>query len=233
MTMVRPYMSGKVRIYFISGLGADRRVFRNLVFPTDFELMYLDWIVPLPDELLEDYAIRLAAGIDHTTPFYLIGLSMGGMMATEIAKKLNPIHTFLISSVPSYKQIPWYFKLAGKLKLQKMITARLIKQAKFIPTKLLGGKTPEERVLLKTLILDSDPVFMKWALTSILEWKNSDRPENLTHIHGNKDITLPIRYCKPDVIINAAGHFMVYANAEEISSYILQKINAFSNKAFH
>lgn len=218
-------MSGKVKIYFISGLGADRRVFRNLIFPTDFELIYLDWIIPMPDELLEDYAIRLASDIDPTTPFYLVGLSMGGMMATEIAKKLNPIHTFLISSVPNHKQIPWYFKLAGKLKLQKMITASLIKQARFISPTLLGGKTPEERILLKKLILDSDPVFMKWAITSILEWRNSEKPENLTHIHGNKDITLPIRYCKPDVIINGAGHFMIYANAKEISSYIMQKID--------
>ncbi|MGV8963218.1 MAG: alpha/beta hydrolase [Candidatus Saccharimonadaceae bacterium] len=226
-------MSGKVRIYFISGLGADRRVFRNLVFPTDFELIYLDWIVPMPHERLEDYAIRLASSIDHTTQFYLVGLSMGGMMATEIAKKLNPIHTFLISSVPSYKQIPWYFKLAGKLKLQKMVTTSLIKQARFIPPTLLGGKTPEERVLLKTLILDSDPVFMKWALTSILEWRNTKKPENLTHIHGNKDITLPIRYCQPDVVINGAGHFMVYANADEIGSYIMKEINIILTGNFH
>lgn len=225
-------MSGKVRIYFISGLGADRRVFRNLVFPTDFELIYLDWIIPMPHELLEDYAIRLALSIDRTSPFYLVGLSMGGMMATEIAKKLNPIHTFLISSVPSYKQIPWYFKLAGKLKLQKVVTASLIKQVRFIPPTLLGGKTPEEKVLLKTLILDSDPIFMKWALTSILEWRNTKKPKNLTHIHGDKDITLPARYCQPDVIINGAGHFMVYANAEEISSYIIQKINIFSKERF-
>nr|WP_121272677.1 alpha/beta hydrolase [Pedobacter schmidteae] len=218
-------MSGKVRIYFISGLGADRRAFRKLKFPADFELVYLDWIVPIPDEQLEDYAIRLASSIDNTTPFYLVGLSMGGMMATEIAKKLNPIHTFLISSVPTYKQIPWYFKLAGKLKLQKMVTARLIKQARFIPPIFLGGKTPEERVLLKTLILDSDPIFMKWALTSILEWRNTEKPENLTHIHGNRDFTLPARYCQPDVIINGAGHFMVYANAKEVSLHVMEKIN--------
>lgn len=221
-------MSGKLRIYFISGLGADRRVFRNLIFPADIELIYLDWIIPMPDELLEDYAIRLALSIDHTTPFYLIGLSMGGMVATEIAKKLNPIHTFLISSVPSCNQLPWYFKFSGKLMLQKMITANLIKQARFIPSTLLGGKTSEEKILLKSMISDSNPIFMKWALTSILEWRNSDKPKNLTHIHGNKDITLPMRYCKPDVIIKGAGHFMVYTNAEEISSYIMQRINIFS-----
>jgi hypothetical protein len=45
-------MSGKVKIYFISRLGADRQAFRNLIFPTDLELIYLDWIIPMPDELL-------------------------------------------------------------------------------------------------------------------------------------------------------------------------------------
>jgi surfactin synthase thioesterase subunit len=80
------------RIYLISGLGADRRVFKKLVFPTDFELIYLDWITPEPAESLEAYAARLALNIDTSAPFYLIGLSFGGMLATEIAKKLNPVH---------------------------------------------------------------------------------------------------------------------------------------------
>ncbi len=216
------------KIYFISGLGADKRAFRKLAFPPEFELIYLDWIVPLKDESLEEYAIRLSLAIDTSVGFYLVGLSFGGMIATEIAKKLKPIHTFLISSAPTFKQIPWYFKMMGKFRLQKMITISLIKQARFILPTLLGGKTHEEKFLLKKLILESDPAFMKWALNSILEWKNTDRPKNLTHIHGTKDITLPARYCQPDVIIQDGGHFMVYANAEIISAHLIQEINTYT-----
>ncbi|ACU03165.1 alpha/beta hydrolase [Pedobacter heparinus] len=213
------------KIYLISGLGADRRAFRKLIFPQDFELVYLDWISPQKNESLDDYATRLALNIDTSTPFYLIGLSFGGMLATEIAKKLKPLHTFLISSSPVYSQLPWYYRLAGSLRLQKLIPIRLLKKGNGIGLKFLGARTDEERILLKQLVVDSDTAFMKWALTCILTWRNKDLPLNLTHIHGTADLILPIRYYKPDKIINNGGHFMVYANAAEISNYIVQKIS--------
>lgn len=213
------------RVYLISGLGADRRAFNKLIFPSDFELIPIDWITPERNESLENYALRMALKIDTTTPFYLIGLSFGGMLATEISKKLNPLHTFIISSSPIFGQLPWYYKTAGSLSLQKLVPMRLIKKGGRIGLRFMGAKTSDERLLLKQLIADSDPLFMKWALTCILTWRNKDRPANLTHIHGTADHVLPIRYYKPDIIIQGGSHFMIYAKGKEISEYILQKCN--------
>lgn len=218
-------MSNKV--YFISGLGADRRAFRKLVFPADFEMVYLDWIPALPKESLESYAQRLALQIDATSPFYLVGLSFGGMLATEIARKIKPVHTFLISSTPTFKELPWYYRMAGSLSLQKLVPVQLLKKGNGIGLKFLGAKTHDERLLLKQLVIDSDPYFMKWALSCILNWRNEERPLNLTHIHGNADHILPMKYTlKPDFIIENAGHFMVYANAGEIMQIISATISA-------
>lgn len=213
------------KIYFISGLGADRRAFKRLVFPLDCELIHLDWIPPIKNETLESYADRLALSIDSSTPFYLIGLSFGGMLATEIAKKLQPLHTFIISSTPIFKELPWYYRMAGSLNLQKIVPVSLLKHGNNIGLKFLGAKTKEETKLLKQLVVDSDPIFIKWALTCILNWKNNEKPQNLTHIHGTTDNILPIRYNNPDIIIEGGGHFMVYANADAISKLITSKLN--------
>lgn len=215
-------MAGK--IYFISGLGADRRAFKKLVFPPGYELIHLDWIPALKNESLESYADRLAQPIDASVPFYLIGLSFGGMLATEITKKLKPLHTFIISSTPIFKELPWYYRTAGSLSLQKIVPVSLLKRGNNIGLKFLGAKTREETTLLKQLVIDSDPIFMKWALTCILNWRNNERPQNLTHIHGTADNILPIRYNKPDVTIEGGGHFMVYANADAISKLIVSKL---------
>jgi pimeloyl-ACP methyl ester carboxylesterase len=212
------------KIYFISGLGADRRAFKRLVFPLDCELIHLDWIPAIKNETLESYADRLALSIDTSTPFYLIGLSFGGMLATEIAKKLKPLHTFLISSTPIFKELPWYYRMAGSLHLQNIVPVTLLKRSNSIGLKFLGAKTREETALLKQLVIDSDPVFIKWALTCILNWRNNERPQNLTHIHGDTDNILPIRYNNPDIIIEGGGHFMVYANADAISKLIASKL---------
>ena len=53
-----------MKVYFISGLAADKRIFKNLRLPEGFEPVYLDWISPLKDESLRDYALRLAKKID-------------------------------------------------------------------------------------------------------------------------------------------------------------------------
>lgn len=212
------------RIYFISGLGADKRAFRKLIFPSNFELIYIDWIAPERNESLESYALRMALKIDTSIPFYLIGLSFGGMLATEISKQLKPLHTFIISSSPVFKQLPWYYRMAGGLHLQKLVPVQLLKRGNGIGLKFMGAKTPDEKLLLKQLIVDSDPLFMKWALTCILTWRNEDRPANLTHIHGTADRILPIRYYKPDITIKGGSHFMIYASGKEISEFILERI---------
>jgi len=210
----------KRRVYLISGLGADRRAFRKLRFPVDLELVHLDWIPALKGESLQNYAMRLAEKIDTSNPFYLVGLSFGGMLATEISKQLKPIHTFLISSTPTFKELPWYYRLAGNLSLQKLVPLTLLKKANGMGLKIMGANSPEERKLLQQLVLDSDPVFMKWALTCILTWRNLERPVNLTQLHGTGDYILPAKYTKPDFTIKGAGHFMVYVNATEINSFI-------------
>lgn len=221
-------------IYFISGLGADRRAFKKLAFPADFELIHLDWIPPLPHESLENYAGRLSLNIDTSIPFYLIGLSFGGMLSTEIARKLNPVHTFLISSTPTFKELPWYYKMAGYVRLQKLVPVGILKHSNSVGLKFLGAKTKDETILLQQLVADSDPHFMKWALTCILTWKNTERPSNTTHIHGTSDNILPIRFTSnPDVIIAGGGHFMVYANAEEITKVILEIIRGNKQLQYH
>lgn len=214
-----------ISIYFISGLGADRRAFRKFVFPENFKLIHLDWIAPETNESLESYAARLALNIDSSTPFYLVGLSFGGMLATEIAKKLNPLHTFLISSTPTFKELPWYYRMAGTFSLQKLVPTGLLKKSNSAGLKFLGAKSEDERRLLRQLVIDSDPYFVKWALTCILTWRNTERPLQMTHIHGTADHILPIRFtAKTDYIIKGGGHFIVYANAEEITEMIKSHI---------
>lgn len=211
------------KIYFISGLGADSRAFSKLKFPAEFDLVHLDWIPALPNESLVQYAHRLSIDIDTSGPFYLVGLSFGGMLATEIAKKLNPVHTFLISSVPIFKELPWYYRASGVLNLQKLVPLDLMKKGNTIGLKFLGAKTEDEKTLLKQLIIDSDPVFMKWALTAILKWRNAEHPSNITQIHGTADHILPHKYTKPDILVEGGGHFIVYVNANEI----MEKVNTY------
>lgn len=205
-----------MRAYFISGLGADSRAFSQLRLPETIEPVYLEWIKPLDNEDLAMYSKRLAAGIDDSQPFMLIGLSMGGMVAVEMSKFLKPEKLIIISSVPTHEWFPKRLKLAGKLKLFAFIPVSWLKSGSMLK-RIFFGETPEAKRLIKDMIRDSDPLFIKWALKAISLWKNTSLPPSLTHIHGEKDEIFPIRYCKPDFVIPGGAHLMIVTQANEIS----------------
>src|SRR5690606_31739054 len=99
-----------MKVYFISGLAADRRIFKNIRLPAGCEIRHLDWIPPLEAESLEAYAIRLGERIDRSRPFALLGMSMGGMVAAILARHFTPVLTVIISSAPAPRFLPPYFR---------------------------------------------------------------------------------------------------------------------------
>ncbi|MGE8429356.1 MAG: alpha/beta fold hydrolase [Sphingobacterium sp.] len=57
---------------------------------------------------------------------------------------------------------------------------------------------------------------MNWAIHQILQWKNKFVPDNLIHIHGDRDRIIPIKSIKPSFVIEGAGHFMTVTHAQEV-----------------
>ncbi len=209
------------KVYFISGLGADRRVFNRIEVPDFCETVYLDWISPLENESLQSYAERLAENINNIQPFALVGLSMGGMIASEIASRLNPVITILISSAPVSDQLPGYFRKLSSLRFSKVLPISLLKSLAILRW-LVSTENEEDKYILKQVIKDSDPIFIRWALEAIPNWKKEKLPTPYIHIHGSKDKVLPIRFTKATHIIRDGGHIMVLNRAAEIN-LILQK----------
>ncbi len=214
-----------MKVYFISGLAADRRVFRNIRLPEGYETVYLDWITQLPDESLESYAARLAQKINTTEKFALVGLSMGGMIASEIAKVYHPQITILISSVPVYKHFPRRFRLARMLNMHRVIPVSMFKSASVIK-RLFAPESREDKQVLLQLVRESDPAFIKWALGAILHWKNETVPEPMAHIHGSKDEILPVKYTSPTHIITKGTHLMVMNRAAEVNKLLKDLLNS-------
>jgi len=205
-----------MKVYFISGLGADKRVFKHISLPDGFEAIYLDWIPPGANESIEEYARRLAEKIDINAPFSLIGLSMGGMIASEISKRYKSRLTVLISSVPVSSDLPPYYKWIRSMNLGRLIPIRWIKSA-FIVRRLFTTETNDDKLTLLEMIRDIDMKFIQWAMDAIPKWINKELPLPYIHIHGTSDKILPIRYTKPTHIIEKGGHLIIMNRAKEIN----------------
>jgi pimeloyl-ACP methyl ester carboxylesterase len=216
-----------MKVYFVSGLAADSRVFKNICLPQHCEPVFLEWIEPLKNESLKDYALRMAGSINTAEPFALIGLSMGGMITAEIARQYKPAVVILISSIPGSAQLPFYFKAAGAVRLHKLVPVSLVKSAAKIK-RVFTSESAEDKIMLKQIIQDSDSRFIHWAMDAILKWRCDALPQPYVHIHGSKDEILPMRFTNPTHIIPKAGHLMVMNRAGEINS-ILQEVLAINN----
>lgn len=209
-------------IYCISGLGADFRIFQHIRIP-DAVMHPINWETPHKGESLPAYAKRLSEQILHPQAI-LLGVSFGGMLATEISKLVAVKKTILISSNRSPKEFPRYLKWAGKMQLHKLVPYHLVTRMAVLNRFIFDTRSKAEELYLKRMMLkESDVVFIQRAVDMIMRWKATDSNDSsLIQIHGTKDrLLLPGRIVA-DHWIEGGGHFMIWNEAEKISN-ILQK----------
>jgi esterase/lipase len=203
-------------IYLLSGLGADKSAF-NFIDLSGFHANHIEWIKPIENEQIENYAKRLSKQIQTDKPI-IIGLSFGGIMAVEIAKQIETEKVILISSVKTKHEIPLYFRLVGHLKIHRIIPIRFFKQVNRLTYWFFGAKTKDEKELLMNIIKKTDTNFLRWAIDKIVNWTNTTRLPNLVHIHGTDDKILPLRTA--DYKVYNGGHLMVVNKGAELTVLI-------------
>ena len=224
-------------LVFLPGIGANHRLFRHQaeVFPNSHAA---DWIDPLPDELLEQYAVRLAETIRveleqrQPAPIIVCGVSLGGMIAPYVARKLDAMGCVLLGSIRSPKEFPrwcyfdWWFmrhcfplrvarifmlQLGAKLLLlvpglrRRFIEFEVGQQMTEIPTRRFAG--------LSRMMFD-------WA------YRHREKTEEpvfsgLTlQIHGTCDLLLAMRRTTPDIRIPGGGHTLTLTHPKEVNETI-------------
>jgi hypothetical protein len=141
-----------------------------------------------------------------------------------VAKQIETEKVILISSAKTRCEIPFYYRIAGYLSLHKLLPVFLLKSVNFFTFWLFGTHTKAEEILLKNIINDTDPTFLKWAIHKIMTWKNQTQLVNLKHIHGTADRILPLRFVKADQEIQEGGHLMVLNHREEIDNFFKKEI---------
>ncbi len=210
------------KIYVLSGLGVDHRVFANIDFG-DYKPIHIPWLQPKTREPITDYATRLAALITDDAPI-LIGLSFGGIMAQEISRIIPCKKIILIASAKNQAELPLIYRLIGKSRLHQLVPSFLFYYSGRLTNWLFGAKMENEQKLLALILKETEPVFRSWAINALLTWKHTNQhPGNIISIHGDKDRLIPIHNVAVDFIIPGAGHFLTVSHAAAISD-LLKKI---------
>ena len=206
-------------LYCIAGLGADKNVFQYLDL-SFIRPVYVDWLPPFENEPLQNYAMRLKQQFIHDEHPVIFGLSLGGMLAIEIAKAVPSAKVIIISSAKTKNEIPYYWKIFRHIRVYKILPEWSVRKNSLSRNYFLGAKKEETRNYVKQVAEKADANFYRWAIGAILSWQNETVPSNVFHIHGTNDKLLPSRFIKADKLIANGGHLMILENAEAVSSLI-------------
>lgn len=213
-----------MKIYFISGLGADERVFQFLDLP-GVECVFIKWINPSPRESLSAYAGRLTAQIDQSEDIILAGISFGGIIAQEISKLIACKKVIIISSVKSRGEFSWQMSLAVRTRIYKLFPASFLKWSNSLTADYyFSTATKKDSILLHQIIEDTDNTFMVWAINAIMTWKNEAVQKDIVHIHGTADRIFPHKHITGYIGIKDGGHFMIVDKSRQVSNIIMASL---------
>lgn len=207
------------RVYFIPGLGADERLYANIHLK-GIEEHYLNWIDTDGCITMAEYAERYVPLIETDEPFYLIGTSMGGMMAIELQKLISPVKMVLISTLKTRHEIPVHLRTIARTRLNTLLAGSLIQNLSGVIDTVYPWQTQTQRDLFLEMLHNCTPEYLEFAINACINWNNEIPPHDFLHLHGSRDPLFPASRAKGAKIIQGGNHFMVYEKGAEISSCI-------------
>jgi hypothetical protein len=206
------------RFYAIPGLGTTKELFRDLKIK-DSELIVLDWPETKSNYSLKDYAKCFIEKIDTSSDFYLVGVSLGGMICVELNDLIKPKKTFLISSSKSRKELPILVRLNTYFPLHKLLGEKLLRKINSRSGWILGIKKSEMPEFIS--MMDQMPYgYYLNTANYVVNWDRKTTGKNIFHLHGDADKLLPIKYIKADHVIENGTHAMIFYQAKEITAII-------------
>ncbi len=199
----------KIAVYFMPGLAACPSIFERIDLPKDdFEMVFLEWQVPLNNEKLEDYAKRMTKFVKHENPV-LVGVSFGGILVQEMSKFLKPKKVIIISSLKSSAEYPLKFKIAKTTKAYKLIPTNLLINIESLAKFSFGDKVKQRLKLYEKYLRVRDKKYLEWAIEQVILWEKLKADPNVIHIHGDADDVFPIKHIDNPIVIKDGTHIMI------------------------
>lgn len=206
-----------MKLYVISGLGADFSVLEKIKFPEDLEVVFLDWLIPEYGESMQHYVQKMADRIDDSEPFYLLGYSFGGVIVQEIDKIKPAEKIVILGSIKSANEKSGYIKVGAITKIPHYLPQFLFNEKSALAysffRKLVDPKNPK---IMEYFTL-RNPYYLKWCVEKMSDWKSKEINPKVVQILADRDIVFPLKYSKPEYIVKNATHLFPVTKAKEVS----------------
>ena len=198
-----------IHVYLMPGMAASPKIFEYIKLPENqFQIHYLEWLIPIENESLTDYAIRLSKLIQHHD-VVLIGVSFGGVIVQEISKYVSIRKLIIISSIKSVYELPKHMQLAKMTMAYKLLPIQLVGNIDIIAKYAFGKNVAKRLELYKKYLSVNDGHYLSWAIKNMVCWNQEAPHPNIVHIHGDMDTVFPIKNIKDCITIKNGSHIMI------------------------
>lgn len=208
-----------MKLYVISGLGADFKVLEKINFPESLEVVFLDWLIPENKEDFHHYVERMADRVDDSEPFALLGYSFGGLIVQEIDKIKSAEKVIIMGSIKSDKEKSRFIKFGEISRITKYLPQSMfnVKSAAIysVARNIVDPKNPK----LMEYFTVRDQYYLKWGIEKVSDWKFEENPK-VIQILGSKDIVFPVKYSKPDYIVQNGTHLFPATKPKQVSKIL-------------
>lgn len=212
-------------VYLFPGQGSDGRLFKHLDLPSGYDTVHILYPIPEKRESLHTFALRFIDKIDQSSPYILMGVSMGGMICTELADTIAPLKTIIISSAKAIYELPGRYTFVQKVPINRIIPKRLTKGAARLLQGVVEPDRKYDKETFKAMLKDKDPLYVQRTVDMITHWERTNYSGQIIHIHGNKDHTIPIKNVEYDYLVEEGSHMMMITRAGDINRIIAEIIN--------
>lgn len=209
-------------VYLIPGLGTDARLFSRMELG-GYRTSVLEWPVYPAGITLAALALDMAAKVDAQRPHVLVGVSMGGMVAQELALLTAPQRVVLISSITGRSEMPPLLHLTRWTGLHHLITDATVRWS-WPLRRHFGVQDKAIARLLSDMAVDQGGTRIRRGTHAIVHWPGSRWEGPLQRIHGDRDRVLPM--CFPvDQVVPGGTHPMVITHGPQVSDAVLRLLD--------
>ena len=210
-----------MKLYVISGLGADFKVLEKLKFPEHLEVVFLDWLLPERGETFHHYVERMAEKMDDSEPFGLLGYSFGGIMVQEIDKIKPAEKIVILGSIKSDREKSRFIKVGEITKIPKYLPENIFTEKSALAYSIIRRFFDPKNPKLMEYFTVRDQYYLKWGIDKVSNWKFEANPK-VIQILGSKDIVFPVKYSKPDYIVENGTHLFPATKPKQVSKILAE-----------
>ena len=214
------YSTEPMTVYLIPGQGGDARLFTHFRLEGNHIIKYIDYQLPEKGMSMRDYAEILTRQIDTSEPFVIVGVSLGGMIATEMSELVDAEQVIVISSAKNWYELPGRYRCQRKLPIYKLVTPGMAVFGAKVLQPIVEPDRQSQKDIFKAMLRDKDGRFITRTIPMMIEWERTESPSSIYHIHGSNDHTIPISNVSCDHRIEGASHMMVLTDAQRVSAAV-------------